>query len=105
MQGSSRGGAITDGRLVAQIYYLDITLRDRDAERARRILGELGDMRDGKGVRTGTWTLDYTHFEDREADSWKVEYIDFEDRRTALTALARDLDRIDPDWRDCFEIG
>lgn len=86
-------------------YLLDIALKGNDAANARQIVQALGEIRDGKGFSFDAEQFRYTDIEDRAVNAWKFEYPDSEDRDAALEALALDLDRIDPDWRDCLSVG
>jgi hypothetical protein len=83
-------------------YYLDIALKGNNAGNARQIVTALGEIRDGKGFSVVAEEARYTDIEDRAVNAWKFEYLDFKDRDAALEALRLDLDRIDPDWRDCL---
>ena len=91
------------GRII--LYFLDIALKSDDAANARQVVQALGAIREGKGYSVDAQRVQYTDIEDRAATAWKFEYLDFEGRDAALKALAADLDRIDPDWRDCVIVG
>ncbi len=94
-------GTCALGRVI--FYFLDIALKgSNDAANARQIVTALGKIRDGKGFELVAEAARYTDIEDRAVNAWKFEYLGFEDRDAALEALTLDLDRIDPDWRDCL---